>query len=147
MSKDVDDYLSGKMPPPAKFSTVGTTISGTIFAEPVLKQQRDFMSKQPLAWEDGTPRMQLLIPLQLDDGTKVTVYCKGQMRQAVKEALNNAGAKSPEVGGHLTVAYVGDEPVPGLTAAKVYQAEYKPPAPASGSWGEQQALDDDEPPY
>jgi hypothetical protein len=74
----------------------------------------------------------------------VTLYVKGQMRQAIRDALDNAYAEKLELSGHLTVCYVGDgQPVGGLSnGPKLYQAEYKLPAPASGAWGEQRSLDE-----
>jgi hypothetical protein len=147
----VRDFLDGGRRHKAlKFPTVGTEYSGRITAAPELRQQRDYLSKQPMVWPDGEPKMQLVVTLTLDAGCrdgddddgKRALFVQGQMRAALSDALAEAGAGVPEVGGHLRVIYVGDEPIAGLSPAKLYQIDYKPPATAA--WGAPR-LDDDEP--
>ncbi len=150
-NNEIRDFLSGGRHHKAlKFPTVGTEYAGTIIAAPEIRQQRDYVSKQPMTWPDGKPKMQLILELTLDaksreagDDDKRALYIQGQMRQALTEALADAGAEVPEIGGWLKVGYVGDQPVPGLSAAKLYQIDYKPPA--GYEWAPP-AVDDDEPP-
>lgn len=129
-----DGFLSGSGKS-AKFATIGTTHVGKITAEPEVKQQTEFGTGMPLTWNDGSPRMQLVIPIrELDvesgEDADVSLYCKGNMKQAVTDALRRVGVKGLRVGGHISVTYTGnDVPKTGKQAAKKYQAEYKPPAP------------------
>ncbi|HTY34012.1 hypothetical protein, partial [Mycobacterium sp.] len=108
--------FGGAAAPALKFPTPGTTHKGTISGAPRLAQQKDFQTKQLLTWSDGSPRMQLVIPLQVDqrdgpaDDGKRTLYIKGQqLTQALRDALDNARVRGVEPGGCLVVAYVGDD--------------------------------------
>mgnify|MGYP006969313501 CR=1 FL=1 len=60
------------------------------------------------------------------------LYVKGKLQQAVAGAIRKAGAKGLEVGGTLTVAYIGDDEPKrkGMSGAKLYSAEYASPAAA-----------------
>lgn len=135
-STDVNDFLLSGGVPSAKFPAVGTTVKGTVVSS-VVTQQTDFTSNKPKFYDDGNPMMQVVITLQTDerdpavdgdDGLR-KIYVRGQMTAAVREALRNAGAKLA-VGGTLAVQYTGDKPAekPGLNPAKVYRAQYAPPA-------------------
>jgi hypothetical protein len=144
MSTDVSKYLAGSRVPAAKFPTLGDSVGGPITEEPQLKQQTDFESHDPLVWDDGSPRMQLVITVQTDrrddqdDDGRRRIFVKRQMRDAVNRALRTAGVKDLAVGGVLTITYSGDgEPADkGLAAPKIYEATYIPP---------DDSADDDEP--
>ncbi len=152
----IQEFLSaGSAPPAIKFPVVGTEVSGTINGAPKLVQQRDYKTKALLEWPDGQPKMQLVIPLLLDDGTKGSLYVKSGLRDALHDALDDAGVQEPAMGGHLTVSYVGDEPVEGVASmAKIYQMEYRPPAtpakahrPVVNAWTDDIPLPDEPPPF
>lgn len=131
------DFLMGASGPSAKFPTVGTSVGGRItrIGEPM--QQKDMATQQPKFWPDGNPMLQLPVDVATDqrdpeinndDGTR-TLYIKGQMQKAIREAVSRAGAKMLEVGGTLTVTYDRDEAPKqrGFNPAKVYTATYTPP--------------------
>jgi len=155
----IDGFLSERAKA-VKFPTPGTEVTGTILAEPFLEQQRDYRTRQPLSWDDGKPKLQMVVELAtklqdgLNDDGKRCLYIKGQMRPAVGKALRDAGVKHPAVGGRLTVRYVGDGPATnGLNAPKLYDVVYEPPqagpdAPiGAGELGDREPPLDAEPPY
>jgi hypothetical protein len=132
----VESFLSGGGAPTAKFPTKGVTIKGTI--EDLAVTQQTDLNGNPLEWDDGNPRMQLVVTLATDerdaaiddDDGKRRLFVKGGMRTAVKDALKLAGAKTLEVGGTLAVQYKddGEPPRAGFNAPKIYVAQYKAPA-------------------
>jgi hypothetical protein len=134
VSQDANDFLFGGGARSAKFEKHGDTISGWVTAaEP--RQQTDFKTKAPLTWPDGNPRMQLVVTLFTelregddDDGMR-SLYVRGQMQQAVADAIRKAGQRGLAVDGRLVVRYVGDaEPkVRGESGAKQYAARYEAP--------------------
>lgn len=136
MSNDPNDFLLSGGIPACKFPTIGTTVKGTVQNSEVV-QQTDFATSKPKFYDDGNPMMQVVITLATDehdpqvdnDDGQRKLYVKGQMRQAVAEALRKAGAKL-EKGGMLAVQYVEDKPseTRGFNPTKVYRAQYAPPA-------------------
>jgi hypothetical protein len=134
------DFLMGGSVPSAKFPTLGATISGRITTEPTVEQQRDYTTGEPKFWDDGKPQMQMVVTLattdrdpavQDDDGTR-RLYVKGQLKNAVAQAVRAAGARGLEVGGVLTVKYIrdGERKNPRFNAPKEYAAQYVPAAAA-----------------
>jgi hypothetical protein len=124
----------------------GTVIGGEIIADPRMQQQRDYTTGEPITYQDGNPAMQMVIVVQTslhdpslpdDDGPRA-VYVKGQMRQAVGEALKRAGVTAPRRGGKLWLKYTEDKPVtlkngkPG-NPQKIFAAKYEPPAQAAAA--------------
>lgn len=120
----------------AAFPTVGTTVTGTICAEPKVQQQTDIDSGAPLTFPNGDPRLQILVPLQTDlreteddDGIR-TLYAKANMLKALREAVISSGASGLEIGGQITVTYSGDAPATkrGYNPPKLYTCTYRPPS-------------------
>lgn len=135
-----EDFLLGGSVPSAKFPTPGTTVSGRITERPTVEQQRDFTTGDAKFWEDGKPQMQLVVTLatterdpeiQDDDGTR-RVYVKGNLKNAVAQAVRSSGAKGLEIGGVLSVTYARDGVAknPRFNAPKEYTAQYTPAATA-----------------
>lgn len=134
-TQDANDLLLSGGAPSAKFPTVGTLVKGTIEATAVT-QQTD-INQNPLTWPNGDPKMQVVITLATDerdpsidddDGSR-RLFVKGQLTQAVRDALKKANAKL-EVGGTLAVKFDHEAPPskPGFNPQKVYVAQYAPPA-------------------
>lgn len=137
-----EQFLLGGGGKSAKFETVGATVTGKIAASPQVRQQTDISSGAALTWDNGDPKMQLVVQLQTtehlddeDDGMR-NLYVKGSkdpasksMHAAVAAAVQNAGAKGLEVGGTLTVKYVGDgvSKTRGFNPPKQYEATYRAP--------------------
>jgi hypothetical protein len=120
----------------AKFPTPGTVIGGHITEQPTVEQQRDIQSGEKKFWSDGNPMMQMVVTVQTDirdaaiedDDGKRRIFVKGQMKNAVADAVRAAGAKGLEVGGVLRVRYShdGEAKKAGFSAPKQYDAHYTP---------------------
>ncbi|USH45348.1 hypothetical protein SEA_RUTHIEJR_70 [Mycobacterium phage Ruthiejr] len=127
--------------PSAKFNTIGDTVGGKIVAEPTIEQQRDYGTGAPLVYDDGNPRMQMVITVQTDlcdpevpdDDGQRRLFVKGAMKYAIGQALKAAGKQQPEVGGELYVTYThdGEQKNPLLNPPKQFAARYTPPALAA----------------
>jgi hypothetical protein len=125
----------------AKFEQFGDKHAGRIVAIDQ-RQQTDPKTGQVKTFNDGSPQMQWVITLE-EAGQAVALFAKGgrftpakgtgeSMLSAIGTAVRTAGAASLDVGGQLAVAFTGEsEAKPGLNPAKLYAAQYQPPAPAS----------------
>lgn len=134
-------FLMGGGGAPAAFTAddaTGTRRGGRITEQPQLRQQTDFDTGELLTWDDGNPRMQLIVtvatdqrdPANPDDDGQRRFYVKGNLQGAVKEAVKKSGAPGLEVGGSLFVTRTGrDEPKKrGMSGAWLHSAEYIPAA-------------------
>lgn len=129
--------MSGGIPS-AKFDQIGTTLTGTIATPPEVQQQRDFTTGELLTWDDGSPRQQIRVVLETDerdpadpyDDGQRALYIKSGLMKAVRTAIRASGSKGLEVGGKLTVKYVGDGEPPkrGMNPPKQYQVVYEAPS-------------------
>lgn len=146
MPNPADEFFGGGHKSASFNGTAPITVSGTItrVGEPV--QQRDLVSGTPKTWDNGDPMMQLPVDVQTtlresdeDDGVR-TLYIKGQMRAAIRDALRAAGSDGLRVGGTLSVTYTGDAKpsAPGLNGAKQYAATYSQPAAGAAFLGIEQ---------
>lgn len=120
-----------------KDSAIGESVSGTITALS-LRQTRDFKTKEPETWKDGTPRQQFVAVLQTtlnqfegDDG-KRSIYIKwwGSWRKAFAKSILTVNAEEPELGGSLRATFVGLD-VEGakddMSPAKIFEYTYAAP--------------------
>jgi|SRR5690625_3474034 len=142
------DFLLGGAGKSAKFEAIGDSISGTITASPEVRQQTDLATGKPKTWDDGHPIYQLVVSLQTtqrdpddpdDDGVR-NLYVKGSkkagsksLHDAVAQAVRSSGARGLEIGGTLTVKFVGERApeTRGFNPAKQYEATYTPPSNAA----------------
>lgn len=128
--------------PAIKFEKIGDKANGRII-DARREQARDFDTGAPLVWNDGSPRLQMVLTLEMPDGTTGTLYAKGgnftpaegdgfSMQTAIAKAAQEAGATSIAVGAELAIALTGySEPTRrGAQPAKLYRAQYRP-APAA----------------
>jgi hypothetical protein len=131
---DANDLLMGGGIKSAAFPTPGTTVGGPIIRPPQVRQQTDFDSGNPKTFDNGDPMMQIVVQVQTDerdpadqadDGVRA-FYVKGQMQQAVRDAVRAAGGKGLEVGGQLFIRFTGTEPNSRGRGQdkKVYAAKY-----------------------
>lgn len=134
---DANSLLMGTGVPGAKFPTIGTVVKGRITAVDS-GQQVDFKTKAPLFYDDGKPRMQIVVTLATDirdpeipndDGVR-KLYVKGQMQKAIRDAVVAAGAEGLEIGGTIAVQFTAEKPseTRGFNPSKVYVAQYARPA-------------------
>ena len=115
-----------------KFPNIGDEMEGIVTTVHEPEEQTDFDTGQPIPG-----KLQIRIELQTDDRDpdvegddgKRTLYVKGWMIGAIREALQKCGVDEPEEGGKLWVRYVGDGPSrrPGLQGPKQYEARYTKP--------------------
>lgn len=141
MSIDANELLMGGGSKAARFDGIGVTVTGVI-EDVTAKQQTDFTTGDLKFWPNGDPMYQVLVRLQTseredgdDDGVR-TLYVKGKsLTNAVRDAVRKAGGRGLEVGGTLTVAYIGDGPQErkGINPPKLYTAEYAKPNPAAAA--------------
>lgn len=136
MNADPNSFLMAAGTRSFKFDAPGATTKGTIVSLE-MQQQRDIKNNQPKFWDDAKtqPMMQLRIVLQTDerdgedDDGQRAIYVKGNMQQAVRDAVKAAGATQIEEGGTLAVQYVkdGTATTVGFNPPKEYRAQYAPP--------------------
>lgn len=114
-------------------SSVGDSVTGPIVSIDV-RQATDYTTKEPLWWQDGQPKEQIVVtvradgiaPEDADDDLHRSVYIKGWgvQRNAFIEA---AKAHKPQVGDIFTATFVAEKPNPkGGNPAKVYEYRVRP---------------------
>ena len=141
MSNDVNDFLFAGGAKSFQFNKIGDKCSGTVETADV--RQQTSMEGEKLEWSDGSPRMMLVLTLKTtahdtddDDGMR-SLYAKGgnfdvaegsgmSMRNAIADAVKQAGAKTLDAGDHLDVALSGYGVAKrGYQAPKLYLARFK----------------------
>jgi hypothetical protein len=149
---DANDFLMGGGGAPTfswKGKPIGTVCKGTILDMEV-SQQTDMDTGDPLVWDDGKPRMQLVVTLQTDlrngegmsapamerlsdpsedDGIR-RLFVKAQMQKAVRDAVRASSQSQMRIGGVLAVQYAQDgvKKKASYDAPKEYVAQYAPPS-------------------
>ena len=98
-----------------KWEHPGTTYTG-IITDVAMRQSRKYESTDLDTWEDGTPKMQIVITLatdyrdqaqQDDDGTRMaSINLWSGQKKALVTACKAAGVTEPEVGQRFTVTHV-----------------------------------------
>ena len=138
---DVNDFLFAQGGKSFKFTNIGDTVKGTIVRAEV--RQQTSIDGALLTWDDGSPRKQLVVTLETDekdndddDGVRM-IYAKGgnfevakgqgtSMRNAIADAVKDAGATALEPGDELAVSYTGEAKARrGYSPAKLYVAGFK----------------------
>lgn len=118
------DFLkanSGDRHPAVKFENVGDTISGVISEEPRVVPTTNMNS--------GALEDKLVVAITRDDGQTFALWVKGGfLAGAIWKACEAAGVDGLAVGGRLGVRYSGTKDTGKPQPAKLYEAEYAPPA-------------------
>lgn len=122
---DSGDLLGGTSGTTVKFAEVGDTATGIVTA--VRKSVDTKPDGTVNTWPNGDPKHVFIISLD-DNGEPLTVFCRGNMVKAVREAAAAAGLPTI-VGSKLTIKHhaLGDKQ-PGKFAAKLYRAKVEPVA-------------------
>jgi len=138
---EAEDFFSGSARA-FQFENIGDTCTGEII-EMVKRQQTSLSDNQKLFWDDGSPRMMLVITVQTDDKVsdddngERTIYVRGgryevakgkggSMKDAIADALRQEGLRAPRLGDKISVGYTGvGTAKKGYTAPKLYTAGYQ----------------------
>ena len=98
-----------------KWEHPGTTYTG-IITDVAMRQSRKYESTDLDTWEDGTPKMQIVITLatdyrdqaqQDDDGTRMaSINLWSGQKKALVAACKAAGVPEPQVGQRFTATHV-----------------------------------------
>lgn len=113
----------------------GTRYVARVSGPCTVRQLTDFKTGAPRTWNDGNPRWQLLIPVQIQpdaehpDGNAV-FYVKGRDKDELNRAMAAAGepesVRVPPVGSILDITYVEDKPNAGASPTKIRRIVYTP---------------------
>lgn len=120
-----------------KWETPGTSYTG-IITDVTMRQARKFESTEPDFWDDGTPKMQVVLSLDTDyrepgnpddDGARqLTINLWSGQKKSLVAACKAAGVTEPEIGQRFTATHVS-----GLGTAKAPRVfEYTIEAAPSG---------------
>jgi hypothetical protein len=98
-----------------KWEHPGTTYTG-IITDVAMRQSRKYESTDLDVWEDGTPKMQVVVTLatdyvdqahQDDDGTRmISINLWSGQKKALVSACKAAGVTEPQVGQRFTATHV-----------------------------------------
>jgi hypothetical protein len=134
---DPNAWLMGGGGKSAKFESLGEQITGAIL-DLAVKQQTNFDTGKPEFWDNGDPKMQLVVTLSTDqrdpgdkeDDGERRLYVKGNLQKAIQAAVRSSGATGLEIGGQVTVTFTGEGEPPrrGANPPKLYSAAYVPAA-------------------
>lgn len=128
-----------------KDKPVGTSFTGEITEEPKLVQSRDFDTGDPAFWDDGNPKMSLVIGLNIN-GEDLSYWAPKPSASfaALIKARKEAG-ESLRKGGKLWMKLTERRPIPDkpkLNPQNIVEARYQPPTVVAGD-----PLDDEPPPF
>jgi hypothetical protein len=137
--------MGGGGPKGWKFEDPGTTRTGTVAEAPKAVQERDYDPNNPgggapKVFPSGDPIMGVHVVVQTterdpsidgDDGRR-TFYIEGRyIKEAVREAVRNAGSPGLEIGGQLTVTFTHREDPMDKRSRKFWTVQYVPAGNAS----------------
>ena len=97
-----------------KWETPGTTYTGVI-TDVAMRQARKYESTEPDTWDDGTPKMQVVLTLATDyrsdgeddDGARqLSINLWSGQKKALVAACRSAGVNEPVVGQRFTAMHV-----------------------------------------
>jgi hypothetical protein len=127
--------------PGLKFSVIGTTFSGVIARDVTdadVRQQTDFLTKQPAFYRDGRPKLAMIVPIRLSTGPSPEFpegvadwWVKGADRDELMRAMVAAGVQPedgiyfPKGGDQLSITYTHDKPGrAGMNPTKMKAVQY-----------------------
>ena len=115
-----------------KFDSIGETITG-IIQSVTTRQVTTFGSGQPEFWDDGNPKMQIVITIQSDDleDGEGSFYAKawGSDKQALAAGIAAAGLTADQAlapGNQITITHTELRPHknPAFNASKIYSFDF-----------------------
>lgn len=143
MSEGNELLMSGGIPSFSyKNTQVGHSFTGVVDRDPETRAQTDYNTGEPVYWNDGSPKMQVVVTVKTnltngegtskagklpqDDGLR-RFYLRWHSLEAVRTAVRDANADGLKPGGELTLTFSGTEPSQKGEPAKLYTASYTPP--------------------
>jgi hypothetical protein len=140
-----DGFMGGESHPALKFENIGDTHEGVVRGVKK-KQDVSMATGTPITWPNGDPKWVWLFELEQPDGEMGTLWVRGNMVKAIREAVTAAGAGSP-IGWQLKIQHHAlGEPVAGKNPAKLYRAKITPaPARVGGGGSGAAAVPPEEP--
>lgn len=119
----MSDFMSGGNEA-VKFSSVGDSYDGTLLSI-TTRIDTDIQGNQK-TWKDGTPMNVYLWECEDDEGVR-TIWVRGNLVKALKEAAVKAGAKkqSDLIGARVQIKHhaLGEVKTKGFSPAKLFQAK------------------------
>ena len=118
-----------------KDAPIGASYTVTIVEGAKMVQSHDYESGKPEFWDDGNPKMSVVLVVQLGDELRTLWAQKpSSMFRALVTAQKAAGGQTMAPGGILTVTLTKIEPPKSakLSGQKIYEATYTPPAQRAG---------------
>jgi hypothetical protein len=140
-SNEAEDFFAGGARS-FQFDKIGDMVSGQIL-DMAKRQQTSLTDGTKLFWDDGSPRMLLVITLATeernsdDDNGERTIYVRGgryevakgtgtSMKEAIADVLRSEGLRAPRIGDKLAVTYTGEgKGKRGYAPPKLYTAGYE----------------------
>ena len=116
-----------------KDAPIGHSYSFTITRVGEPGQQKGYEDGKPLFWEDGNPKMQVPLDVKLDSGEARGwwVAVGSNQHKALRDAVRQAGGNGIEVGAHVVLTLVAEQPHPKgnkFNGIKIYAVEYTRPS-------------------
>ena len=110
MSTDPNGWLMSGGVGSAKFDAHGDCVNGTITETPELRQQTDFDTGAPLFWDDGKPKMQLVVTLAtIAIGVPdAAATCDAVRVKAAELGGGVTREAGPVKGGNTIIAFITD---------------------------------------
>lgn len=113
--------------------TIGETVSG-IIQNAKLQQANDIKTGKPDTWDNGEPKMQILIDVETSQGDPGTFFIKtwGLQKKAFLQAITNSPFKDANSamanGNRFSVTYLGEgeSTKPGFNRPKLYEYKFEP---------------------
>jgi len=146
----VDDLFGAKKRIGLKFpGAKGSQYIGCKVLSFKSEEQKDQDTKEIVTWDDGSPKMQVVIELQVpgiiekgdydhnteewspvedDEGIRY-LFCKGGLFTAMRNCMRQNKLKAPAIGSTLDIKHVSTRKPSktGRNGAKVYEIEYHAP--------------------
>ncbi len=122
-------FNGGAGAPVFKFINVGDNLAGTI-VDIDKRQRRNYETEELEFWPNGTPIEDVIVTVKDANGDEHRAFVKGAMFIAMRDALRNAGARIPEIGGTISITHtgLGEKTNPKFNAPKMYSVDYAKPA-------------------
>ena len=135
--------FGGDSAPARYMPEVGDEIEGTVTGWSEVQERRfergpdgaplPFADRKLAFWDDGKPKMQIVLDMDDDNGESFRLYLEWQMKRAVGDAIRESGATGLTVGGRVKIRRIEGVPNKFGTISPQYKARYTAPAPASVS--------------